>query len=259
MSNGCRGTAASWSTRATSTSRRRTSSSRWEATRFHGYPFAKELDPSIRQLDVGRYRNPAQLQDGPALVVGVGNSGAEIALELGESARPLLAGTEAGHVPFRIESAREARVFLPLMFRVVGHRVLTVRTPIGRKMRPAPRPRCAARAREAGRSRRRRHRTRPSRRRRADGLPLLEDDRVVQVANIIWCTGFLAGLLLIDLPIFGDEESPIEPIHHRGIVGGEPGLYFVGLHFLYAMSSGFLPGVGRDAEHVVEHIASRVA
>jgi putative flavoprotein involved in K+ transport len=40
------------------------------------------------------------------------------------------------------------------------------------------------------------------------------------------------------------------------IVANEPGLYFVGLAFLYAMSSGFLPGVGRDAEHVVQHIAS---
>jgi hypothetical protein len=42
----------------------------------------------------------------------------------------------------------------------------------------------------------------------------------------------------------------------RGIVADEPGLYFVGLAFLYAMSSGFLPGVGRDAEHVVKLIAS---
>ena len=94
---------------------------------------------------------------------------------------------------------------------------------------------------------------------RETDLPLLEDDRVVQVANIIWCMDSWPDFSWIDLPIFGDEESPIEPIHHRGIVGGEPGLYFAGLHFLYAMSSGFLPGVGRDAEHVVEHIASRVA
>jgi putative flavoprotein involved in K+ transport len=46
-------------------------------------------------------------------------------------------------------------------------------------------------------------------------------------------------------------------MHHRWIVATEPGLYFVGLFFLYAMSSGFLRGVGRDAEHVVKDIASR--
>jgi putative flavoprotein involved in K+ transport len=88
-------------------------------------------------------------------------------------------------------------------------------------------------------------------------LPLLEDNRVLQAANVIWCTGFRPDFSWIDLPVFGDEEEPIEPIHRRGIVANEPGLYFVGLFFLYAMSSGFLPGVGRDAEHVVRDIASR--
>jgi putative flavoprotein involved in K+ transport len=36
-----------------------------------------------------------------------------------------------------------------------------------------------------------------------------------------------------------------------------PGLYFVGLHFLYAMSSSMLNGVGRDAKFVAERIAER--
>jgi putative flavoprotein involved in K+ transport len=39
-------------------------------------------------------------------------------------------------------------------------------------------------------------------------------------------------------------------------VANVPGLYFVGLFFLYAMSSGLLLGVGRVAAHVVDHIAS---
>jgi len=56
----------------------------------------------------------------------------------------------------------------------------------------------------------------------------------------------------IDLPVFGENQG--EPTHHRGVVPGQPGLYFVGLHFLYAMSSGFLPGVDRDAEHIVQAI-----
>ena len=168
-----------------------------------------------------------------------------------------LAGKETGHVPFRIERAPARFVFLPLMFRVIGHRVLTVRTPIGRRMRPkllshgAPlvrvKPNDIAAAgiervpRVVG---------------VRDGLPLLEDDRVLEAANVIWCTGFRPDFSWIDLPVFGEEEEPIEPIHHRGIVAGEPGLYFVGLFFLYAMSSGFLPGVGRDADHIVKDIAS---
>jgi putative flavoprotein involved in K+ transport len=221
-------------------------------------PFAHELDPGIRQLHSGEYRNPAQLQEGPVLVVGVGNSGGEIAVEVVEEHPTWLAGKETSHVPFRIERATGRFIFLPLMFRVIGHRVLTVRTPIGRRMRPkllshgAPlvrvKPKDIAAAgiervpRVVG---------------VRDGLPLLEDDRVLEVANVVWCTGFRPDFSWIDLPIFGDEEEAIEPIHHRGIVAREPGLYFVGLFFLYAMSSGFLPGVGRDAEHIVKDIASR--
>jgi hypothetical protein len=91
-----------------------------------------------------------------------------------------------------------------------------------------------------------------------DGLPVLEDERVLPVENVIWCTGFRPDFSWIDLPVFdGQYKEPKEPIHMRGIVADEPGLYFVGLAFLYAMSSGFLPGVGRDAKHVAKHIASR--
>jgi putative flavoprotein involved in K+ transport len=89
-----------------------------------------------------------------------------------------------------------------------------------------------------------------------EGFPVLEDQRLLQVANVIWCTGFRPDFSWIDLPVF-DDGKPREPLHHRGIVTGEPGLYFLGLFFLYAMSSGFLRGVGRDAEHIAAHIASR--
>jgi putative flavoprotein involved in K+ transport len=222
--------------------------------------FAQELDPTIVQLHAGAYRNPSQLQEGPALVVGVGNSGAEIAIDVVEQHPTWLAGKETGHVPFRIERAPARFVFLPLMFRVIGHRVLTVRTPIGRKMRPKLLSHGAPLVR-----------VKPSDIAAAgiervprvvmvrDGLPLLEDDRVLEVANVIWCTGYRPDFSWIDLPVFGDEEEPIEPVHRRGIVASHPGLYFVGLVFLYAMSSGFLPGVGRDAEHVVRDIASRAS
>jgi len=220
--------------------------------------FAANLDPCIFQLHSGTYRNAAQLQEGRVLVVGVGNSGAEIAVDVATSRATWLAGTESGRVPFRHRGALARYIFLPLMFRVIGHRVLTLRTPIGRKMRPklvshaAPlvrvRPSDIADAgiQRVGRVVGTR-----------DGFPLLEDEQVLRVENVIWCTGFRPDFTWIHLPIFGAEQEPNEPVHVRGIVGDQPGLYFVGLAFLYAMSSGFLPGVGRDAEYVVKHIASR--
>jgi putative flavoprotein involved in K+ transport len=220
--------------------------------------FADQLDPSIVQLHSGEYQNPAQLQEGSVLVVGAGNSGAEIAIEVVRQHPTWLAGEESGHVPFRIERAPARLVFLPLLFRFIGHRVLTMRTPIGRRMRPkllshgAPLVRVKPQDIVAAGIERV-----PRVVGTQGGLPLLEDGRVLEAANVIWCTGFRPDFSWIDLPIFGEEDEPIEPIHRRGIVPDEPGLYFVGLFFLYAMSSGFLPGVGRDAAHIVKAIASQ--
>jgi putative flavoprotein involved in K+ transport len=218
--------------------------------------FATDLGPDVVQLHSAGYRNPSQLQDGGVLVVGAGNSGAEIALEVAGRHPTWLAGKESGHVPFRIEGAPARYVFQPLLFRVIGHRVLTVDTPIGRKLRPGLMSHAAPLVRVKPKDLvaagvRRVHRVVGTR----DGHPLLADQRVLEVANVIWCTGFAPDFSWIDLPVFGENRS--EPTHHRGVVASQPGLYFVGLSFLYAMSSGFLPGVDRDAEHIVEAILAR--
>jgi putative flavoprotein involved in K+ transport len=219
-------------------------------------PVGRELDPGVVQLHAADYRDPSQLREGGTLVVGVGNSGAEIAVELAGSRHTWLAGRETGHVPVNIDGLAARYVFQPLLFGLIGHYVLTVHTPIGRRVRPkllshgAPlvrvKPKDLARAgvervpRVVGV----RH-----------GLPVLEDERVLKVGNVIWCTGFRPDFSWIDLPVF--ENAGREPKHSRGIVESEPGLYFVGLFFLYAMSSGFFRGVGRDAGHVVNAIAGR--
>jgi putative flavoprotein involved in K+ transport len=85
-----------------------------------------------------------------------------------------------------------------------------------------------------------------------DGHPLLADGTVLRVSGVVWCTGFDMGKSWIDLPVF-DEQG--EPIQDRGVVPGEPGLYFVGPHFLYSASSTMIHGVGRDAQHVAKRIA----
>jgi putative flavoprotein involved in K+ transport len=218
--------------------------------------FATDLSPDIVQLHSAGYRNPSQLQQGGVLMVGAGNSGAEIALEVAGRHPTWLAGKEFGHVPFRIEGAAARYVFQPLLFRVVGHRVLTVDTPIGRRLRPRlmshaaplvrvkPKDLAAAGIQRVPRVVGVRH-----------GHPLLADQRVLEVANVIWCTGFGPDFSWIDLPVFGENEH--EPMHHRGVVANQLGLYFVGLFFLYAMSSGFLPGIDRDAEHIVHAILAR--
>ncbi len=213
--------------------------------------FASELDPRIVQLHSSEYRNLGQLPQDRVLVVGLGNSGAEIAFELSSTHAVTLAGKEAGEIPVRHGSV-PARFTLPIV-RFIGHRVLTMRTPIGRKVGPTfashatPLIRVKTKdltaagvervARVAG---------------VRDGLPLLEDGRVLDVANVVWCTGFRHDLSWIDLPVFGEDG---QPLHDRGVARSMPGLYFMGLLFQYAATSDVLPGVGRDAEHIAKHLA----
>lgn len=219
-------------------------------------PFSGDLDPGIVQLHAADYRNPSQLRDGPVLVVGVGNSGGEIALEVAASHPTWLAGRETGHVPFRVDGAAARIIFMPLLFRLLAHHLLTVDTPIGRRMRPRllahGQPLVRVRASDlAAAGVERVPRVTEAR----DGLTVLEDGRTLAPANVVWCTGYRPGFSWIDLPVFDDDRR--EPVHRRGVIASEPGLYFVGLFFLYAMSSGFLRGVARDAEFVVNAIVSR--
>ena len=216
--------------------------------------FAAELDRSIVQMHSVDYRRPDQLQAGGVLLVGAGNSGAEIGMEaLRHGHETWIAGRDTGHVPFRPERF-EGRFLVPIVFRIVFHRVLTVDTPMGRKARPklmregTPLIRIKPKDMKAAGIERVPRVTGVR-----DGLPLLEDGRVLNVTNVIWSTGFHPGFDWIKLPVHGDHE----PIHEKGIVPQEPGLYFVGLHFLYSMSSSMIHGVGRDAERIVKHLVAR--
>ena len=217
--------------------------------------FARELDPGIVQLHSADYRNPTQLQDGAVLVVGASSSGAEIALELAAGHQTWLSGRDVGQVPFRIDGAAARLLLIRLVFRVVFHRVLTTSTPLGRKLRPKLTGRGLPLVRvRAGDLAAAGIQRAPKVVGTRDGMPLLEDGRVLEVANVIWCSGFHHGFSWIDLPVLGERG---EPLQRRGIVGDQPGLYFVGLHFLYAASSAMIHGVGRDAGHVVDAIAAR--
>jgi putative flavoprotein involved in K+ transport len=220
--------------------------------------FASALRETITQLHSSAYRKSTQLQPGSVLLIGAGNSGADIALETARSGREVwLAGRTPGEVPFRPESVFGRKVMQPLVLRLIFHRLLSVQTPLGRKVRPSllhkagPLIRVKSRDLAAAGV----HRV-PRVVGVSDGLPLLEDGRTLSVQNVIWCTGFHAGFNWIDLPIFAVDG---EPKHRSGVVDGKEGLYFVGLHFLHAMTSGMVHGVGRDASRIVESIESQAA
>jgi putative flavoprotein involved in K+ transport len=221
-------------------------------------PFAEELDPGIHQLHSSDYRNLSQLQEGGVLLVGAGNSGAEIGLEVARKHATWVAGPDVGYVPFRLEGALTRYIVARLVNGFVFHHLLSLKTPIGRKVRPRMLTGAGPLVRvkpgdllDAGIERV------PRMTGVEDGMPVVGEGRRLDVANVIWCTGFRPNFSWIDLPVFNRVEYPVEPRHRRGIVYDVPGLYFVGLFFLYALTSSLLGGVGRDAKYVVDHLTAQ--
>jgi len=215
--------------------------------------FSTELHDSIVQLHSTKYRNRDQLREGGVLVVGAGNSGAEIALDIVGDHPVWLSGPDTGQEPTRAGTIPD-RWLTPIMWLAATR--LTVETAPGRKLRdrfldpPRGIPWGRVRRKDivaAGIERV------PRTTGVSDGYPVLEDGRVLEVSNVIWCTGFTPNYDWIDLPMATHNGVPI---HNRGIVESRPGLYFIGLLFLHSLSSALLGGVGRDAEYIVDHIVA---
>jgi putative flavoprotein involved in K+ transport len=219
--------------------------------------FAGALDPGIVQLHSNAYRNLAQLQDGPVLVVGASHSGSDIAFEAAPRHEVVLSGPDNGQLPVPLETRRGRMGFRALFF--VGTHVLTADTPLGRKMRPH--------VRHGGgpllRYRRKDLRAAGVERVLArtvgveGGLPVLDDGRVIDVRNVVWCTGFRPDYSWIRVPFELGEDG--FPVQYRGVVSSSPGLYVVGIPFLHSFASMLIGGAGRDAERVARHIGGERA
>jgi putative flavoprotein involved in K+ transport len=214
--------------------------------------WAPELDRTIVQMHSSAYKNPAQIRPGGVLVVGAGNTGAELALEAARAGHDVwLSGRDVGQVPrfLRLANAR------PFFF--LATHLVTNETPIGRKL---------ARLMRAGHSsplvRIRSKEIRAAGIRRVGrvtgsrgGQPVLEDGRVLDVATVLWCNGFRLDFSWIHLPIFDADGYPR---HERGRVPPYPGLYFAGLPFQRNLASSTLVGANRDSAVVVGWIVDRL-
>lgn len=206
--------------------------------------FSDALDSSITHLHSSAYRNPAQLPDS-VLVVGAGNSGAEIANELAATdRRTLLAGRDVGNFPLRLFNSR--------LFWLLAGTILTSDTILGRKLQKEAKEYTDPLIRLSSKSLRQAGVTRVSRMDGVvDGMPRLEDGRVLDVAVVVWATGFRPDYSWIAVPELTLDEDGY-PVHDRGVVDGEPGLYFVGLSYQHTLVSATVGGVCTDARHIAD-------
>ncbi|WP_250032621.1 flavin-containing monooxygenase [Paractinoplanes maris] len=205
--------------------------------------FATELDPSVRQMHSAGYRRPADLVPGPVLVVGAGTSGADIAMDLVGDHQVWMAGRSTGSVPVALARSPLVR---QLVFgrRVPAGRLGQLVRERGRRAAPLV-WQSPASLRAAG------IRRVPRVVGVSDGRPRLADDRVLTVANVVWCTGFRPGYGWLAPGALGPDGWPV---HRRGVSTSTPGLGFVGMPLQSTFASAFLSGMPDDAAWVVARL-----
>ena len=208
--------------------------------------FASDLDKNIIQIHSSEYKNPQLFPASDTLVVGAGTSGVEIAIELSESRPTMLSGKATPHVPDFI-----LRYFGRLYW-WFAHNIVTTRTPVGRKARPiiinSGAPLISVSMKNVNEAK---VEHLPRLKGVEQGLPLLDDGRILPITSIVWATGYKPEFSWIKFDVTDKNGWPKT---YRGISEKSKGLYFVGMIFQFGLTSGLIGGVGRDAAFVVKHL-----
>ncbi|MDC0763932.1 NAD(P)/FAD-dependent oxidoreductase [Brevibacillus sp. AG] len=208
---------------------------------------ANNLNHTVNQLHTSQYKNESQLIDGTVLVVGSGNSGAQIAVEL------------AAHRPV-IFSQGESRSYLPIFIfgkpifdymKILGLLDAHHSTWLGKKMRSSPDPIFGYKKQVRELSRTGALRLVPRAVQMNGNTATFADGTQATFNNILWATGFRPNYDWLNVPNVLDSHG--RPIHQRGITK-VPGLSFLGLPWQHTRGSALMGGVGNDALYLAEHL-----
>ena len=203
---------------------------------------SEHLDPGVAQLHSNDYRSPEDLPDGPALVVGGGNTGFQIAGELVASREVHLAvGARQTPLPQRF-LGRDLFRYLE----ATGLMSKTVTSRLGQRLKDrdtliGSSPRAA---RKQG------IRMRPRATEAAGRTVTFADGTDATVDAVIWATGFTLDHSFVELPVFDDDGA----VQHRRGVTTVPGVYFLGLPWQHTRGSALLGWVKDDAQHIARAI-----
>lgn len=204
--------------------------------------FANDLAPRVTQLHTAHYRNERQLQAGRVLVVGAGNSGAQIAVDLAKHHDVHL--SVGGRLVFLPQSLLGKSIFW--WFDRLGVYRAHIDTGLGRRLRQRPDPIIGRELKRCLHDKRivQHPRTVGAR----DGRVLFSDGSSLQVDNVIWATGYRSDYSWLEIAEAVDDSGM--PRHRRG-VSHLPGLYFLGLPWQHSRKSALIGGVGDDAGYIL--------
>ena len=207
---------------------------------------AARLGPDVHQLHSYDYRRPEDVPPGAVLVVGGGNSAAQLAVELARTHDVTVAAPgRPWFLPVRLlgvdlywwsylsgvlNADRDARASRYVRRRgdaIVGRELEALIADGTVRLLP--------------------HRVVDAER----GSVLLADGTGVAVQAVLWCTGFRPDTGWIDVP--GALEADGSPRHHRGASPVE-GLHWMGLPWQTRLNSSIIDGVHRDARALARRV-----
>lgn len=207
--------------------------------------FSSSLSENILQLHSSEYRNSSQLQQGNVLVVGGGNSGAQIAVELSEEKETYLAiSKKPRYFPLTVGGMSvfwwldKLGILKVTNTSFIGHLLQKKGDPIfGNDLKNAVKEWAITLKGRAISG--------------AYNQVTFEDSTSLEVKNIIWATGFQQEYEWLKVESVMDQQKKL--IHNRGISPIE-GLYFLGLPWQSRRGSSLLQGVGYDAKYIIDHM-----
>ncbi|OKL37937.1 flavin-containing monooxygenase [Domibacillus mangrovi] len=207
--------------------------------------FAKSLSSDVLQIHSSQYKNPQQLRSGNVLVVGGGNSGAQIAVELSNERKTYLSISQKIKF-FPLEIGNKSIFW---WFDKAGILKAPRHSWIAKKIQASGDPIFGSELKGALASQ-----AVVQKSRAVDGEDTkirFQDQSMLEVHNIVWSTGFVWDYSWLEVNGVLNYEG--RPIHKRGITQTS-GLYFLGLPWQYRRGSTLLQGVGEDAKYIAEHI-----